>query len=328
MRAVNGEATTTMASLTEHRLDVGLKEDIHYWTLGEPSAKRGALVLLHGMRDVGRALLPVAEALSDEFYCVMPDLRGHGKSVKPGSYAIQHFLMDLRRLHQALESPSIHLVGHSLGGHISCRYAGLYPEQIDSLVVIEGLGPPPSDPQNSDTLGRVADELDRALITASRAVKPRVLPNLAAASARLMANNPQLQRGWADQLADWGTTSAADGDGLVWVFDPRAQEVFLGISEARSFDYWRAIKAPTLLITGSLGHQYWQSMMDTAGYSGRFSEAQLSARRAALGTDGPAAHQEIIGAGHQVHYDQPQKLAHCVRQFLVPSTPTAVTTDN
>jgi len=305
-----------MDNLTEHRLDVGLGEDLHYWTLGERAAARGTLVMQHGMRDVGRCMLPVAQALSDEFYCVMPDLRGHGKSLKPGSYAIQHFLMDLRRLHQALEVPSIHLLGHSLGGHICCRYAGLYGHQVDSLIVIEGLGPPPSNARNLNPLGHVASALDQAVVTASRAAKPRVLPNLADASARLMANNPQLQRPWAEQLAAWGTTSAPDSDGLLWAFDPRGQEVFLGVSEARNFDYWRAVKARTLVITGSLGHQYWERMMEADGYSGRFSKEQLDERLAALGTDQPAEHREISGAGHQVHYDQPEALAMCVHEFL------------
>lgn len=307
-----------MGNLTEHRLNVGPGEDLHYWTLGERQANRGVLVMQHGMRDVGRCLLPVAEALSAEFYCVMPDLRGHGKSLKPGSYAIQHFLMDLRRLHHALEAPNIHLLGHSLGGHICCRYAGLYPDEVNSLIVVEGLGPPPHQARHSDPLGHVASALDRAILTAHRAAEPRVLPNLAAASARLQANNPQLKPDWADQLANWGTTSAPNGDGLVWAFDPRGQEVFLGVSEARNFDFWRAVKAPTLFITGSLGHEYWASMMEDADYSGRFSKQQLAERLEALGTENqPAEHQEISGAGHQVHYDQPELLANCVQQYLI-----------
>jgi len=313
----NGWGALTMGSLEEHRLDVGFGDDLHYWTLGERSAKRGVLVMQHGMRDVGRCLLPVAEALSDDFYCVMPDLRGHGKSLKPGSYAIQHFLMDLRRLHAALDTPSIHLLGHSLGGHICCRYAGLFPTEVDTLIVIEGLGPPPHASRHADPLGHVASALDRALVTADRTRKPRVLPNLAEAGARLMANNPQLKRAWAEQLARWGTTNAPNGDGLVWAFDPRGQEVFLGVSEARNFDFWRAVKARTLVITGSLGHQYWESMMDDASYSGHFSPEQLTERLEALGTDQPAVHKEIIGAGHQVHYDQPELLASCVQQFLL-----------
>ncbi len=306
-----------MDNLTEHRLDVGLGEGLNYWTLGEPGARRGVLVMQHGMRDVGRSLLPVAQALSSEFYCVMPDLRGHGKSLKPGSYAIQHFLMDLRRLHHALEASSIHLLGHSLGGHICCRYAGLYPQQVDSLIVVEGLGPPPYEARNLNPLEHVAHALDRALVTADRATKPRVLPNLAEASTRLMANNPQMKRARADQLATWGTKGAPEGDGLVWAFDPRGQEVFLGVSDARNFDYWRAVKARTLVITGSLGYQYWQSMMEADDYSGRFSKQDLDERLAALGTDQPAEHREIDGAGHQVHYDQPEALAKCVQDFLL-----------
>lgn len=303
----------------ELQLRIGPDEVLHYWTLGDP--QNPLMIMQHGMRDVGRSLLPVAQALSDQFYCVLPDLRGHGKSFKPGSYAIAHYLMDLRRLQHALQpegsNTAIHLLGHSLGGHITCRYAGLYPSEVESLVVIEGLGPPPRAAAPDNKLGHVAMSLDRALVTAKQAATPRVMPNLEEAVRRLQKNNPRAAAQWVEQLARWST--APKDNGLVWSFDPRAQEVFLGVSEAVNFDYWRAISARTLVVTGDLGYQYWAAQFGLDDYNGHFKPADWQERMDALSEGNPlkrAQHKEISGAGHQVHYDQPQELADLVKQWL------------
>lgn len=275
------------------------------------------------MRDVGRSLLPVAEAVSDEFFCVLPDLRGHGQSFQPGAYAMEHFGMDLRRLQDSLQLDRISLLGHSLGGHIACRYAGLFPADVAGLVVVEGLGPPrfaaQENPQNK--LARTAAQLRGAITTADHANRPRDLPGIGDAASRLCKNNPRLDAEWALQLAQWGTVSvpvAADSGNskevLRWAFDPRAQEAFLGINDEISFDYWRAITAPTLVVMGSLGHEYWSSRFPSTDYSGRFAPGELEERLAAIGT---TQHVEIPDAGHQVHYDQPQLLAAATRRFLL-----------
>ena len=42
-------------------------------------------------------------------------------------------------IHQQGEAP-VTIVAHSLGGAISLRYTGLYPESVARVVAIEGLG--------------------------------------------------------------------------------------------------------------------------------------------------------------------------------------------
>lgn len=336
--------TAGAEQLVESSLRLGPSEALHYWTLGERTnadgTPRPALILLHGMRDVGRSLLPVAHAVCENYFCVLPDLRGHGKSFKPGAYAIQHFLMDLRRLHQALELDRISLLGHSLGGHIVCRYAGLFPMQVDRLVIVEGLGPPRREMPATNEITRIAMQLQSAITTAEYAVNPRLLASVGDAAARLRKNNPRLDIDWALQLAHWGTTAASTqgaestpastprktteispeslSQPVRWSFDPRAQEVFLGVSDTVNFEYWRAISARTLVVMGSLGHEYWGSQFPADGYSGRFQPGELEERLTAIGH---ATHLEIADAGHQVHYDQPQQLAAVTRDFLYQTRP-------
>lgn len=315
---------TSANQLVAHRLQLGPNQSLAYWTLGERTFSDGqarpTLILLHGMRDVGRSLLPVASAVSDQFFCVLPDLRGHGQSFQPGAYAIQHFLMDLRRLQDELQLERVSLLGHSLGGHVVCRYAGLFADSVEGVIVVEGLGPPRFGTAREDGLERVANQLQSAITTATHANNPRNLPNVAEAAKRLCKSNPRLDAEWALQLAQWGTYPVPDTDQgqpdapVRWAFDPRAQEVFLGVSDKINFDYWRAIRAPTLVVMGSLGHEYWGSRFPTNGYTGHFAPGELEERLTAIGT---TRHIEIADAGHQVHYDQPELLAAASRAFLL-----------
>jgi pimeloyl-ACP methyl ester carboxylesterase len=291
------------------------------------------------MRDVGRSLLPVAEALVAHCYCVLPDLRGHGASCKPGNYALPHFLMDARRLLNHLQLARVALIGHSLGGHIACRYAALFADQISALIVVEGLGPPVGGQSETAAFAHTARQLDRAIETAERSVAPRVFEDLQSANRRLRSANPRLTKDWAAQLTPWLTEQTADG--FKWAFDARAQEVFLGVSQQRNIDYWSNIEAPTLVIMGELGYQYWHAMrrndkggaasgegaasgdsVEEDGYDGRFSDAELTARMNCFAT---AQLQEISNAGHQVNYDQPDELgrrcAGFLNRVLVDETP-------
>ena len=299
-----------------------MDQSLRYWTLGPPPAAerpRPTLIMLHGMRDVGRSLLPVAEQLAGEWFVVLPDLRGHGGSVRPGSYAFSHFLQDLRALQQHLGVARFALLGHSLGGHIACRFAALFPGAVGRLIVVEGLGPPLADSARLEPaadLDRLAERLD-ASVTARQRRTGRVLPDLAAAAERLQAGNPRLAPALARQLASWLTEPAAGG--LTWAFDGRAQEVFLDVSNEGNLLYWGNVQAPTLLVQGDAGHEYWRASFNQPGYSGHYAEGELESRRRTFKN---AEIAWIAGAGHQVHYDQPDVLARICADFLNPHAPT------
>lgn len=53
------------------------------------------VVMLHGMRDVGLSLMPIAARLAEMRTVYLVDLRGHGGSDQPGNYALPQFVFDL-----------------------------------------------------------------------------------------------------------------------------------------------------------------------------------------------------------------------------------------
>ena len=162
--------------------------NLHVLMLGDPA--NPPLVVLHGMRDVALSLMPVAHALAQEYRVCLPDLRGHGGSDQPGSYAMPEFIVDLHRvITQLLDSPPA-ILGHSLGGQIATRFAALFPDQVRAAVIVEGLGPP-GRLHLADPAVALKMEGARILETYHKAV-PRPLPGVEFAAERLLANNPRL----------------------------------------------------------------------------------------------------------------------------------------
>ena len=123
---------------------------LHYVDWGNPEAP--PLVLVHGGQDHCRNWDWVAQDLRRDYHIIAPDLRGHGDSAHSpsGEYGMSAYVYDLAQLiHQQGLAP-VTIIAHSLGGNIALRYAGIYPENVDRLVAIEGLGPGPGQDVVSD----------------------------------------------------------------------------------------------------------------------------------------------------------------------------------
>ncbi len=108
---------------------------------GRPEAP--LLILVHGVGDnaslIWNDLLP---DLARRYHVVTFDLPGFGQSEKqnalysPGNYA--RFIRWVSR--QYSNGAPFILVGHSLGGAISLRYAADYPEDLTRLVLVDAAG--------------------------------------------------------------------------------------------------------------------------------------------------------------------------------------------
>ena len=96
------------------------------------------IVALHGWLDNGASFLPLAPHLA-ECHLVCVDLPGHGHSDhKPTPYVFVDWLDDLHQIAQAAGWQRFILIGHSLGALIASAYAGVFPEQIVRLILLEG----------------------------------------------------------------------------------------------------------------------------------------------------------------------------------------------
>ncbi len=277
---------------------------IHFRDWGNPGAP--PLIIVHGLHDHSHSFDDLARGLVDRFHVFGIDLRGHGDSETTPYYAFGHFVLDLHNMIRALRLSRPVLIGHSMGGELVAHYAGCFPEIPARVVMIEGLGPPPStmDEEVRWTVSGFA-RTDRAFTGHPG------LADLDAAYRRLRERNPRLPEAKARELALLGTRAREDGS-LEWKFD--AMLTTMSLTGPFHLEYsmalWQRIRAPVLLVNGAESGEFWHSRPGAI-----YLEPDDLVRR--LSCFANARLIEIAGAGHMVHFDRPRELLTAVRHFLL-----------
>jgi haloacetate dehalogenase len=101
------------------------------------------LLLLHGFPQTHAIWHRVAQGLKDDFFLVMPDLRGYGDSQKPasvpdhGNYSKRTMAADMAGLMRHLGHERFFLCGHDRGGRVAHRLALDHPQRVDKLCVLD-----------------------------------------------------------------------------------------------------------------------------------------------------------------------------------------------
>ena len=268
----------------------GVDYAVHEW--GDPS--KPLLIHLHGFADTGSTFQFVVDQLADDWHIVAPDWRGFGRTkLRASSYWFPDYLADLAELVEVYSPQQpVRLVGHSMGANIASLYAGILPERVAAVVNIEGFGLPDSDPaeaparyRNWIEAGRLPQKFRRYASFDELAERiRRRSPNMSMAAAQFVA------REWAERRED---------DSVILRADPahRLPNAVL-YRRAEAAACWRRIDATVLLVTGS-----------DSQFGERFGDAG----------DLPIPHTrsvEIAGAGHMIHFEQPQALATEIRKFF------------
>lgn len=100
------------------------------------------VVLLHGRNFFGLYWAQTIDFLSARGYrVIVPDQIGFGKSSKPDvPHSVHQHVRNTKQLLDGLGVRRTILVGHSLGGMMAIRYALMYPENIERLVLESPIG--------------------------------------------------------------------------------------------------------------------------------------------------------------------------------------------
>ena len=259
------------------------------------------LVLVHGGRDHARSWDWTAEELRDDWHVVAMDHRGHGDSdwVSDGNYQTSDMVYDLAQLIHQLGVGPVTIVSHSMGGNVSLRYAGIFPDMVRKIVAIEGLGPSPKRQQEMRSKpypDRAREWIEKKRKASGRI--PRRYESIEAAFARMIEENSYLTEEQARHLTIHGVTRNEDGT-YSWKFDPHLN-VWPVEDVADDFMHqtWSAITAPTLLLYGS---ESWASNPEGDGRLDHFVNAEVI---------------EFEKAGHWLHHDQFDRFMQTLRDFL------------
>lgn len=284
----------------------GLRYHVRGWgaALEPDQATEPLLLLVHGWLDVSATFTPVAEALAAAGLRVrIPDWRGFGETEWPqDGYWFPDYVADLDALvnHYSPAQP-VFLAGHSMGSTVAAHYAGLRPERVARLALLDGPFLPDGDP--TTIVRRYRRWLDRLQA-------PTEVPEYASfeeLAGRVLKRNPKLgperaafvARCWARQ----------DADGLVRLqSDPKhLLEMPRTYLQAESDAIWSQVTADTLFIDG--GDSIFPKSLPAA---------ELARRRAQF-----RQHRQvsIAGAGHMLHFDAPEALAGYLAEHFRPQGP-------
>ena len=254
---------------------------LHYLEWGD---KGPSIVLLHGSAPYCSAhdLEALGDALSDKRHVIAFDLIGHAQSDDPKG--ILGFGKHVSILHRAAMEKGFNrttLIGWSTGGWLSMAWAGLYPDEVERLVLIDIVPatytkPTPHDPENTPEFFRSDEEATKFYLE----------------SFIELPDKPP--RGYVEESLRW---SKRDGDGRVYPLSHHKRRLNL----RKDLDLWgiySRIGVPVLLIRGSAS----------------FIPAEAVDRMKAV--NGNLTVVEVNGANHFVPVSHPEETIRAVKSFL------------
>ncbi len=265
------------------------------------------LLFVHGFGNEAHVWDDLAPEVAPYYRTLAVDLRGHGASDRDpeARYDYDVHVADLEALTEALGIDRLVLVGHSLGGRISMRFAGRHPERVAGLVIID------SAPE-LDARGTVRIQLD--VQRSGEAAGDSAGPSFASEAeyrALLARQYPAADSAALQRLARHGLRARADGR-----FEPRldpawfrgrqrASEAEMREREGRlTAELWAAlarVPCPTLVIRGAA------SDVVSADVAERMAEEVLAQGRLVV----------VPRAGHSVMIDNPEACREALTTFVL-----------
>ena len=261
-----------------------------YLEWGDPR-NDNVLVCVHGLTRCARDFDRFAQAMSDRYRVVCPDVAGRGDSERladPMLYAVPQYVADMVTLIARLDAESVNWVGTSLGGLVGLALAAQPGAPIKRLV-LNDVGPVIA----KAALERIATYLGQA----------PAFPSVEEAEKYVRAVSapfgPHTESQWRFLTETW---IRKDAEGK-WRphYDPRIADEYKRTLPAQDIELWYlydAIRCPTMALRGA------QSDLLSR------QTAEAMARR------GPKAKVvEIAGVGHAPTLLNPDQIG-IVRDFL------------
>lgn len=246
------------------------------------------MILLHGWLGQGEDWLDVVPALSEHYFCIFPDLPGHGNhtpldDTQPLSFETIAASL-LAELETEFALKSWHLGGYSMGGRLALSMALERPEAIKSLI-LEGCHPGIRNEETRSQRSQLDQQRAKEILEGGlddfieRWYDMPLFASLHEQPVLHLAMKKVRKRNHAPSVAR-----------------------MLGVmSPGRQPNYWERVtgfQAPTCLLAGALDPKYPALMQEMADV---FPQAQVHI---------------APNAGHNVHAESPQWWSDTVLTFL------------
>lgn len=258
------------------------------------AASAPPVLALHGWLDNAASFDRLAPQLSDRRVLAL-DFPGHGHSdhrPRGTHYHFVDYVADTINAAAALGLERFALLGHSLGANVASFVAATIPQQITSLMLVEGFGPFSGEPL--DAPSQLLQSV-REMGALARKQLPVYTDLDEAARARQQAGDFDFD--CAMILTRRGTRVCAGG--YTWRSDPAVRvKSPLYLSEEQVIAYLRVITSPTLLVRASRGLPV------------RRPAVELRYRHV------PHLQIRDVEGGHHVHLENAQPVAAILNEFL------------
>jgi pimeloyl-ACP methyl ester carboxylesterase len=293
----NGTSVEKYRSRTE-KIDVrGLRYNIRHW--GPDDAP--AVFFLHGWMDCSPTFQFVVDALQNSWHVIAPDWRGYGESEwlsRPYWYADYYADLDSLLERYSPDQPA-RVVGHSMGANIAATYAGVRPERVAQLVMLDFLGLKPAIDDDAPTL------IGTWLKNVQKGPPLSLFPHCEALAGRLMELNPRLSEERAEFLS-WNVSRMRNDGTVEMACDPWHRVPAPAVYHIEDvMANWRRIEAPVLLAVASHGF-----VLRRFGNDPQELERRIGCFRRMQRVD-------IADAGHNLQHDQPELTAAAIERFLL-----------
>ncbi len=257
-----------------------------YQTVGVPH--NPPLLFLHGFLGSGEDWRPIAEQLAADFYCLLPDLPGHGRFAPPllpaTPLTFSGLADELIRWLDQMQLAKVHLVGYSMGGRLGLFTAVHHPHRFASLV-LEGASPGLNSEQARQERARLDDE--RAADLLASGIETFVTQWYEMALFRTLKKQPDLLT---------RTLEKRKQNNGRWM-----AKIISDLSPGRQLPLWDKLAhlhLPVLLLAGELDPTYSQLIQQMQPLMPQ------------------AAAKTVPHSGHNVHLENPQQFIELVAPFL------------
>uniref|UniRef100_A0A3P9KJ48 Serine hydrolase like n=1 Tax=Oryzias latipes TaxID=8090 RepID=A0A3P9KJ48_ORYLA len=263
--------------------------------------EHGSPVLcLHGWADNSGTFNTLLPLLPKDCRYVAMDLAGHGcSSHRPAGvlYSFPSYVMDVRRVVEALRWTKFSIIGHSMGD-------ALYPEMVESLVLLDSFGFLPT--QTKDIPRLVRQGLDEMIeYEKTMADKKTRVYTYEKAVERLLAGNKSLTAESAKILLERGLVPAEGGVMFSRDFRINLKNV-VRIGLEQSLELLSRIQASVLVVLAEDGFERMFSETEEREFTSALLQAYRD-RNHAVAT---------VPGNHHVHLNNPENVAPLVSDFL------------
>jgi pimeloyl-ACP methyl ester carboxylesterase len=208
------------------------------------------LMCLHGWLDNGATFHRLAPLLAKRYHLLIVDLPGHGLSEPLPEGAHYYIWQNIEVLFELLAVKGldkVHLLGHSMGGVVASLFAGTFVDKVESLILLDSLGPMTSESKDTP------QQLARAIIDSQRTSSPlRIFTKIEDALKARKKSSPDMADDALRPIVERNLKTVERG--YCWRTDARLRQASkIRLTESQVNAFLDAIRAPVLVIMAEQG---------------------------------------------------------------------------